>query len=169
MAETKGIQIMASCPEAYSGPERRKIPDRRSDECMYHEAHEVRFDNLEKKNKIICKNVETVKDIVDTKVPMKLFYSTAGGFFVVILIILGVQWGTYVKVNDMALSHATAMGTINKSIAEIKLEVKHGNQISVQARTTIKEALIEQTKHTNEKMNSIQRQIEKLHKQENGG
>lgn len=158
------------CPTIYDGPERRKKTEdrRQSDECLYHEAHEVRFAQGEAKARVICHNVDVLKEIIDTKVPSRLFYATAGGVFFLIVTILGVQWVTYKEVNNMAISHAIAMGTINTEVAEVKAEVKHGNAINNQARTSIKDALSVQTRSQNEKMTSIQKQIEQLHSYKNG-
>lgn len=180
-----------NCPSGlqYDGPERRKtiIDRRQSDECMYHEAHEVRFAQGEAKAKIICHNVEVLQesmgnnvkllqDTIGTKVPNKLFYATASGFFAVVLIILGVQWGTYREVNNIAIDHAKQMGEINTNIAKVNSEITHANETNNTARTTIREALQmqlkiqeESQKRTDKKIDEILVTIENLHQTQKGG
>lgn len=153
------------CPTEYVGPERRKrqLDRRSSDECLYHEAHEVRFEQGEKKSKIICHNVEVLKESMDTKVPNKLFYATAGGVFLLIIIILGVQWGTYEKVNAVSVQHAEQMGSINVSITEVKSEIKSIQRVTTVEKQVVKDALERNQRQTKEALTDIKKTIQGLH------
>lgn len=144
----------------YPGPERRIIPDRRVDRCIWHEAHETRFtaDERDINDSKVC--IRNIKEEMKLKVPMKLFYTIV----FLIIAILGVQWTTYERVNTMALGHSEAMGSISTSIVEIKKEVAHGNNLSMVARDSIKEALKQQTKTTEEKMSRLQKTVDELGK-----
>ena len=142
----------------YKGPERRKDSRRQADECMFHEAHEVRFGKDEEQIRTAVACIVAIKDEMKTKVPMKLFYTLVG----LIVIILSVQWQTYQTVNQMAFEHEHQMGEINITVAEVKAEVRHGNILSTRARSSIKEALEETTKKTERQFDAIKKQIEKL-------
>lgn len=142
---------------SYSGKDRR-VAERRADECIWHEAHETRFladerDIVESKR---C--ITLIKEDMKSKVPMKLFYTIVG----LIVLILGVQWQTYEKVNVIALEHTEAMGEISTSIVEIKSEVAHGNEASTYARTVIKDSLDQTRRVTDEKMAALQEGIEEI-------
>jgi hypothetical protein len=169
MAEDeKGVEIMGSPPNRYDyegverravpGMERRIVSDRREDACIWHGAHEQRFEADERDIAEGKTCAAKIKEELKTKVPMKLFYTLV---FLVIAT-LGVQWRIYEKVGALALDHTEAMGTINTSIVEIKKEVAHGNALSEVARDTIKDALKQQTKATEEKMVRLQKAVDKL-------
>lgn len=169
MAEIKESKTMSEgCSINYPGPERRKrAGDRRSDECMWHEAHEQRFSTDERDIYETKTCVGKMKEEMKTKVPMKLFYTIV----TLIVAIFAVQWGTYERVNTMALTHAEVMGSLNTNlvevkgeIAQVKTEITHANNINVGARTSIKEALVSQQKTTDEKLKNIQATIDRLTK-----
>jgi len=142
----------------------QKCPEQPKDsvKCIYHEAHEFRFHALEELMKASHACVTTIKKDMQTKVNMKLFYATASGVFAAILIILGVQWGTYRIVNDMALAHERAMGKITATLAEVRADVIHGNESSKTARATIKETLDKQNKITEKSIDELKTQLKKM-------
>ena len=150
----------------YAGKNRRADCGGRrdSDECIYHEAHEVKFASDEKDIRANTTCILTLKEEMKTKVPSKLFFTYASAVFFLIISILGVQWSTYLTINEVALDHANQMGSINTQIAEVKLEIKHGNKSSEMAREAIKSSLTETTIKTETAMNDIKKQIEKLDK-----
>ena len=96
------------CAHTYDGPERRVIPDRRQ-ECPLHET--------------IDRELQEVKHEIVGKVPMRLFFATAGGLIVIVLSILGFQWTTYERVNSIGLSHAQAMGEIKVELQKVSSSI----------------------------------------------
>ena len=135
---------------------------RQSDQCLMHEAHEVRFHAVEAQTKECHTCVATIKKEMQNKLNMKLFYATASGAFAAILIILGVQWGTYIVVNDMALTHERAMGRISATLAGVRADIQHGNESSKIARDTMKESLERQNKITEKNIDEIKTQLKKI-------
>ena len=150
--------------------DQQKLPEQRkdcggrrdSDKCIFHEAHEIMFadDRADIKGHDLC--ITAIKREMQTKVNMKLFYATAGGVFAAILIILGVQWGTYQLVNSMALDHERAMGKISATLAEVRADIKHGNVVSAVARDTLKDSLDRQSKITEKNIDDIKEQLKKI-------
>jgi len=157
--------------------DQQKLPEQRkdcggrrdSDKCIFHEAHEIMFadDRADIKGHDLC--ITAIKREMQTKVNMKLFYATAGGVFAAILIILGVQWGTYQLVNSMALDHERAMGKISATLVEVRADIKHGNIVSAGARDTLKDSLERQSKITEKNIDEIKTQLKKIDAQSHGG
>ena len=152
-----------NCPQDYKGVERRvRIEDRRA-KCIYHEAHEEKFVDLKAHQTGFNRVIEKMLVSIDTKVPMKLFYVVVG----LVMTILAFQWTTYERVNQIALTHIEAMGSIDTKITEIQSDIEHTNEVSAMEKEQIKFSLEANQNSTRANISKIETVVEDIQNKQN--
>ena len=146
------------CSHNYPGPERR-VEDRREN-CPLHSGHEMAILDMKEKQRTVCHNLEVVKLEVDTKMPQKLFYVTAGGIVLLVISILAFQWTIFERVTAVGLTHATAMGEVRIQVEKISSAFENSryvNKLEIkQIENSVRKHIENAEKDYGEIKNSIQ-------------
>jgi len=109
---------MASCSNKdYDGPERR-VFDRR-EQCELHSGLEQNYRELKDLHYATGKKLDTLAASLESKVPMKLFYTMIG----LVVMILAFQWTTYERLNAVSLRNQEVSAEIKLNLKEITTSV----------------------------------------------
>lgn len=157
---------MADAQE-YQGVERRVGAERREkDYCLWHEAHEQRFRSNELKISSVCTACSDLRKTLDalsgTRVPIKLFYGTAGGVIFLLLSLLAFQWTSYERLNTIGLNHQKEMGEIAIDVSKVTSAVENERYINQLRISQMKDSIKDHIKSAETEYTAIRKSIESV-------